>query len=191
MSEDSDQEQKVITRRSVLTHLVAGGIGWVLTGLLNPFRRALNAILSDTRFGREAKVTFGYAETDDGRYMLQVVNHGEETAENVTAHLGFEEKITDATIQQHVNTPPNPDTNIEILDGGIAKLDIEHVRREFLEHVNPIIIYFSVEEGTESDVAWRMQDQSDGDMFLAYRYSWTFLGERYYESTSHHIADTD
>jgi len=93
MSEDSDQEQKVITRRSVLTHLVAGGIGWVLTGLLNPFRRALNAILSDTRFGREAKVTFGYAETDDGRYMLQVVNHGEETAENVTRIWGLKRRL--------------------------------------------------------------------------------------------------
>lgn len=186
---EGGEENKAISRRSVITHFATGVFGWFLGTFLDPLRRVVNRIVFHTPLGRKAKISFGYAEipkTEEKEYMVQIANAGNETAKDLAAHIGFEEQITAVKAEDWINTPPAPDTSIEITDGGIARITTSFVRRDVGQHLNPIRIHFTVEEGTESDFAWRIDDNET--MFTAYRYSWTFLGERYYESTDHHIV---
>ncbi len=190
MSEDTDTDDKnVVSKRGLITHLGAVISGWFLGSFLDPLKRRINELISETRFGREANVNFGYAESQEfgeGGYTLQITNSGEETAENLSFYLGFKEQITAAAAEDWINIPPAPETNIEITDGGVARVKVDFVRRNIDEHGKPLMIHFGIEEGTRSDHAHRID--KDEKMFIAYRYSWTFLGERYYESTDHHIT---
>lgn len=188
MDEDSETSNP-ISRRSVITHFAAGLSGWLLGAFLDPFRRRVNSVIADTPFGRRAQIGFGYAASpniEGEGYMVQISNSGRETAENLSAHIGFEEEITASEVEDWVNSPPAPDVDIEVLEGGVVRLEIDFVRRNISEHLNPLRIHFSVEEGTQSNLAFRLDEEEV--MFVAYRYSWTFLGERYYESTEHHIV---
>ncbi|WP_143825012.1 hypothetical protein [Natrinema ejinorense] len=191
MTEDDD-DSKLPDRRSVITHIVAVIFGWILGAFLDPFRRFVNSLIASTPLGRKAEIAFGYSsssEIEGKGYMIRIRNTGEETAENLAFHIGFEEKITAVKGEDWINTPPAPDLDIAITDGGIARIDVAAVRRDFQEHWNPLEIHFSVEEGSQSDFAHRIDD--DETVFMAYRYSWTFLGEQYYESTEHHLAKTN
>lgn len=191
MTEESDEGDRR-SRRSIMKYMASLIFGWLLGTFLDPLRRIVNEAISDTPLGRKAKIGFGYAESQriDGKgYQVQIVNSGREAAENLSLHLGFEEQITDAIVEEWVNAPPTPETKIEITEGGVARIDIDFVRREISEHYKPIQIHFPVEEGTKSDFASRIDD--DEVMFVAYRYSWSFLGERYHESTDHHITRKD
>jgi len=187
--DEQDEGSRESTRRRVLTHGTAGLIGWFIGTFLDPFRRFINKLISNTWFGRQAKIQFGYTSSDEFKgkgYKVQIANSGHETAENVAVHLGFTERITGVAAEDYTNTPPSPDVDIEITDGGVSRLDIEFLRRNVQEHMNPLTIHFSVEEGTRSSFAYQID--KDDVIFTAYRYSWTFLGERYYESTEHHIG---
>lgn len=193
MTEDSmNDESGLISRRSAITHIGAIISGWFIGSFLDPFRRFVNSLLLRTPFGRQAQVSFAYTDTpdkEDEDYMLIIGNSGEETAENVYAHVGFEERINTYDIDDWVNSPPSPDVEVEIVEGGLARIKIDFLRREYHKHFNPVRIYFSVNENTEGRMAYRIEEGDD--IFLAYRYSWTFLGERYYESTEHHIGQTN
>ncbi|WP_152418931.1 hypothetical protein [Natronorubrum sulfidifaciens] len=186
---ENDDNSELLNRRNVITHIGAVIFGWALGAFLDPFRRFVNKLIAGTPLGRKPQIAFGYAKSQkvyENGYMLRIANSGEETAENLSLHVGFEEKITDVKAEDWVNTPPSPEVNTEIIDGGIARVDVDVVRREFREHFNPLEIHFAVEEGSQSNFAYRIDD--DETIYTTYRYSWMFLGERYYESTEYHLA---
>lgn len=188
--ETASRERKIFSRRSLLTHFAAGVSGWILGGVLNPFRRKLNEAIAETRFGRQAKVFFGYGPLPDNEYRLWVVNNGREAAENVAAYIAFEKKISSAKFIEIGGSPPIPGASIDVNEDGVAEFSIDFLRREWRENTNPVVIVVDVEEGTKSPHAEKIQNNPDSDMFLSYRYSWTFLGERYYESTTDHIIES-
>lgn len=194
----AEDDERLISRRSSLTHVAAGIIGWLLGSFLDPLRRSVNRLILNTPLGRRAKVSFGYSvgisqptseNRDDSGFTLHITNNGSETAENLAAHIAFKERIVDYEVVRHENTPPIPSTEIEITNNGTARIRAEYVRRDIVEHFNPIIINLFTEEGTESNHAFRLD--SDEDIFAAYEYSWTFLGTRYYESTKNHIVEVE
>lgn len=191
MSKQRDDSTS-ISRRSVITHIGAGILGWLIGSFLDPLRRGINEIILETPLGRKAQINFAYRSTPDIDgidYRVYISNSGSETAEDLSIHLAFEEQITTARVEDKINTPPSTDTDIQITDRGIARLTIESVRRNVQEHWNPILIDFSVEEGTTSSLSYEINDGEA--IFTAYRYSWTYLGERYYESTNHHISQKE
>jgi hypothetical protein len=159
--------------------------------IFDPFRRVLNWFLTFTPVGRQPDLTFANGpgvETEGKSYQLQILNEGQETAEDVAIRVGYNEKITDATELEARNIPPAPNIDIELDGQDTARLNIPQVRREFDGEQIPLMIHFTVEENSESAAAHRIEDENA--LWVGYSYSWTFLGERYFEADTEVIEYT-
>lgn len=178
----------MINKRQLLMYLLTGGVGWFLGTFFNPLRQTVNNFLI-TPLGGRPSISLGRSVGAEERagnkgYSITFSNFGGEPAEEFLAHIGYNEKITSVDVSEVDYQPPRPAPEIEITDGGVARIHIERLgeNNPNAPNRNPPHqgFFFYVAEGTRSSVAGRIK--SDNGVFLAYRYSWTFQGERYYDS---------
>lgn len=189
--DDTQKEGPVVNRRRLLRDGFAGLVGWTAAMMLDPFRRGLYAVTTETPIGRQPKITIAYTEIPDSepkRYQVQMVNGGGETARNVAINLGFEEKIIESTALEAHNLPPIPDFDVEPLSLGTVQVNGDRMRRPFEGQQIPWVLDLTVNEDTTSGAATKITQESG--LWVAISYSWSFLGEQYFE-TDEYVINSD
>lgn len=184
MPNHASDTSEPISKRQLLMYLLTVGIGWFLGTFLNPLKQTVNDFLV-TPLGAKPGiwVSFRTIGNDDEKvYWVSFSNSGGKPAEDFLAHIGFNEKITSFDSDQSDYFGPVLTPEIEINDKGIARVRINRlgVRDQNAPSTD---VGFSVAEGTRSSTAQELED--DNGIFVSYRYSWTFQGERYYYATTY------
>ena len=194
MTDDGTKQRKT-TRRGILTHIGSLLAGGVIGLFSDPFRRWVIGVLPNS-LSRRASLKVGYdefqAKTGTRKYTVLVANGGREVAENVAVRVGFPEEITDYRVKTGALFPPHPEFNVSVNDDGTASIRIDHlppyrVGAEFMR----LQFVFTVNENSEAEFEIPNSSEFGEGILVTYRYSWTYLGERFYENSDHHFSSID